>query len=67
MTSAIIVIAGALNSCVQLLIGLCNRLAGPAWGYRSCLVYAIIIIIMLFILSKRLTHPYKSSVQGASE
>jgi len=58
MTSAIIVIAGTFNSLIQLLIGLINRLAGPAWGYRSCLVYAFIIIAMLVIISKRLKQPY---------
>jgi len=63
MTSAIIVIGGALNSGIQLLIGLFNRLAGPAWGYRSCLLYAVIIIAMLVVLTKRISRPYKSRAQ----
>ena len=63
MTSAIIVIAGALNSGIQFLIGLANRLAGPAWGYRSCLLYAIISVAALVVLFRCMRRPYKA---GAS-
>jgi len=59
MTSAIIVIAGALNSGVQFLIGLTNRLAGPAWGYRSGLIYAVLIVTSLIILMRLMRNPYK--------
>ena len=59
MTSAIIVLSGALNSVMQFLIGLTNRVVGPAWGYRSCVVYALGIIAALVVLNKRLRHPYK--------
>ena len=59
MTSAIIVIAGALNSGIQFLIGLTNRLVGPAWGYRSCLFYAVLSVVFLFILTRRMRNPYK--------
>ena len=58
MTSAIIVLAGALNSAMQFLIGLTNRLLGPAWGYRSCLFYAVLTIAAFIVLSRRLQHPY---------
>ena len=58
MTSAIIVIAGALNSFIQYLIGLTNRLIGPAWGYRSCLLYSVLAIAALIVLSRRLRRPY---------
>ena len=47
MTSAIIVAAGAFNGGIQYLIGLTNRLAGPAWGYRSILIYTVLIIAAL--------------------
>jgi fucose permease len=60
LTSAIIVISGALNAAVQLFIGLTNRIVGAAWGYRSCLVYALVIIVTLVLLRRRL-----SSRQGA--
>jgi len=58
MTSAIIVIGGAINSGVQFLMGLTNRLAGPAWGYRSALFYALLIVAALLVLRKRQIHPY---------
>ena len=61
MTSAIIVIGGAINSGIQFLIGVANRLAGPAWGYRSCLVYALLIIAALVVLTRRMHRPYKLS------
>ena len=60
MTSAIIVIAGAINSGIQLIIGYTNRLAGPAWGYRSCLIYAFLVIAALVVLRRRLRRPYGS-------
>ena len=50
MTSAIIVIGGILNSGTQYLIGLTNRFAGPAWGYRSAVFYAGLIVVGLFYL-----------------
>ena len=58
MLSAIVVIAGALNGSLQFLIGLINRLAGPAWGYRSCLLYAVLIIAALIVLARRTSRPY---------
>jgi len=60
MTSAIIVIGGTLNSGIQLLVGFINRLAGPAWGYRSGLFYALLIVVSLVILSRRMRRPYKA-------
>lgn len=61
MTSAIIVIAGALNSGVQLLIGFTNRFAGPAWGYRSCLFYALLTIAAMIVLIRCMRRPYKAA------
>ena len=58
MTSAIIVIAGALNSGIQFLMGLTNRLIGYAWGYRSALVYAVLAIAALIVLTRHLRRPY---------
>jgi fucose permease len=52
MTSAIIVIAGLINGGIQFAIGLTNRLIGPAWGYRSAILYAVLIIAALFVLSR---------------
>ena len=61
MTSAIIVIGGALNSGIQFLIGRINQFAGPAWGYRSCLLYGLLVIISLIILTRRTKKPYLSA------
>ena len=54
MTSAIIVIAGAINAAIQFFMGLTNRFAGPAWGYRSGLFYALLIIAALIVLRRRM-------------
>jgi fucose permease len=62
MTSAVIVIASALNSGLQYLIGFTNSLAGPAWGYRSCIIYAILIIVSLVVLARRMRRPYIAPV-----
>ena len=62
MTSAIIVIAGAINGGNQFFIGLTNRLIGPAWGYRGCLVYTVIIIALLMVLGKRIRNTFKGQV-----
>ncbi|MCL2320298.1 MAG: MFS transporter [Treponema sp.] len=60
MTGAIIVIAGALNSGIQFLIGVINRTMGPAWGYRSCLFYALLTVASLVAVRRYMRHPYKS-------
>ena len=60
MTSAIIVIAGALTSGIQFLMGYTNRLAGPAWGYRSSLLYAVLIIAALVVLTRYMRRPFKA-------
>ena len=52
--SAMIAIGGLLNAAVQFLVGLTNRVFGPAWGYRSTLVYTVILIIALLLLQRRL-------------
>jgi fucose permease len=59
ITSAIIVIAGAMNSGIQFLMGLTNRFAGPAWGYRSGLIYAVLIVASLAVLLRCMRNPYK--------
>ena len=66
MSSAIIVISGAFSSAIQFLIGLINRLIGPAWGYRSCLAYAVIIIAGLVVLARNMNHPHKAGLRNAA-
>jgi fucose permease len=46
-SSAMIVIAFSLGGILQFVIGLLNRYIGEAWGYRSCLLYVIIFVILL--------------------
>ena len=67
MSSAIIVISGAVNCVIQFLIGLTNRVTGPAWGYRSCLVYAIMIVVSLVILTNCMKRPYIKTFKGAAQ
>jgi fucose permease len=54
MTSVMIVLGGLLNSGVQLLIGFINRLSGPAWGYRSCLLFVCILLAALLLLHRKM-------------
>jgi len=53
VSSAIICIAFTTSGILQYGIGLTNRFLGAAWGYRSCVVYSIILGILLFSLSLR--------------
>lgn len=58
ITAVIITVSGAVNGIFQFVIGLTNYFAGEAWGYRSCLVYAVICLFLLYTLSKRIREPY---------
>ena len=51
---AVIAIAGLLNTAVQFLVGLTNQVFGPAYGYRSSLVYTVLLIVALLLLYKNL-------------
>jgi fucose permease len=53
-SSAMIAIGGSINAVVQFLVGLTNRFFGPAWGYRSSLVYTLLLFGILIILSRKL-------------
>jgi fucose permease len=57
ITSVMIVLAGLLNSGIQLLIGYINEFFGPAWGYRSCLLFAVILLAALLVLHRKTRHP----------
>ena len=67
MTSAIIVIAGAINGGIQYLIGLTNRLAGPAWGYRSILLYTVLIIAALALVNMGQRYPRTHEKKGTGD
>ena len=51
---ATIAIAGLLNTVVQYLVGITNRVIGPAWGYRSIVVYTVLLAFVLLVLYKNL-------------
>lgn len=52
VTSVIITMSGLVNGVFQVVIGITSELAGPAWGYGSCLFYAI-VVLALVIAGKR--------------
>lgn len=56
-TSAIITVSGAINGIFQYVIGLTNQYAGSAWGYRSSFVYALLVLLVLSLLSARISKP----------
>jgi len=51
---AMIAIAGLINSVAQFLVGLTNRMIGPAWGYRSGMFYTALLALLLLFLYKNL-------------
>lgn len=52
VTSAIITVSGAINAIMQFVIGFTNEIAGEAWGYRSCLLYAVVVLLALRLLDR---------------
>ncbi|GHT54829.1 MFS transporter [Spirochaetia bacterium] len=54
MSSAIIGIAFTVSGIIQYGFGLTNRYIGEAWGYRSCVIYAAILAVMLFALKRKM-------------
>jgi fucose permease len=60
MISAILVISGSMNAGMQFLIGLINRLVGPAWGYWSCLLSTVFVISALVFLAHNMRHTYEA-------
>jgi hypothetical protein len=51
MTSAIIAIGGLVNAGMQFVMGYVNRWLGAAWGYRSALIFAAILLAMIVRLA----------------
>jgi len=54
ITSVIITVSGAINGVFQFLIGLTNFYAGEAWGYRSSLFYAVLVLGLLYLLAAQI-------------
>ena len=53
-SSAMIAISGLLNAAIQFFVGMTNKIFGPAWGYRSTVVYTLLLIAALLLLYRRL-------------
>ncbi|MCL2007096.1 MAG: MFS transporter [Treponema sp.] len=53
-SGAVIAISGIFFASIQFLTGLINSYFGSAWGYRSNLVYSVILIALLVVLQKKL-------------
>jgi len=53
VSSAMISIAFITNGLVQYGFGLSNNFLGAAWGYRSCVLYSIILGVLLLLLKRR--------------
>lgn len=52
VTSVIITVSGAINGIFQMVIGLTNQYIGESWGYRSSLVYALVVLVALVLLAR---------------
>ena len=53
-TGAMIVIAGAVISIGQYAIGLTNQYIGNAWGYRSCVLYTLLVILTVCLVRRKM-------------
>ena len=53
VSSAMISIAFTTSGIIQYGFGLSNRFLGAAWGYRSCILYSIILGALLFLLGRQ--------------
>jgi fucose permease len=53
-TAVMIAISGTLNAVLQYCVGLINRGLGSAWGFRSCVLYAAVLMVMLVVLARRI-------------
>jgi fucose permease len=54
VSAVIITVSGAVNGIFQYIIGLTNQYVGEAWGYRSCLLYAVVALFLLYLLANKI-------------
>jgi fucose permease len=52
-TSAMIAIGGLINAVMQLAIGYINRYMGAAFGYRSALVFSLLLLLFLVFIYRQ--------------
>jgi len=53
-SSAMIAISGLIGAGIQFVVGLTNKIFGPAWGYRSAVIYTLLLIVALGMLYRKL-------------
>jgi fucose permease len=53
-SSAMIAIGGLINTVVQYMVGLTNKVFGSACGYRSTVVYTVLLIFVLLVLNVKI-------------
>ena len=53
-SSVMICIAFTLSGIIQYGFGLSNRFLGAAWAYRSCILYSLILLVLVFLLGRRI-------------
>ena len=53
VSSAMISVAFITSGVIQYGFGLSNRFLGAAWGYRSCVLYSILLGALLLLLRRR--------------
>jgi fucose permease len=61
ITPVIITVSGAVNGLIQLVVGFTNQYVGAPWGYRSCLFYAVIVLVLLSILTAKIKQTQASA------
>jgi fucose permease len=57
VSSAIICIAFTVSGVIQYGFGISNGFLGAAWGYRSCVLYSVILGVLLLLLRSRALRP----------
>ncbi|MDR2471366.1 MAG: MFS transporter [Treponema sp.] len=54
MISAVIAAGGLINAAMQFFMGFISDQIGPAWGYRSSLVFITALFCLLFVLRRQI-------------
>ena len=55
VSSAMISIAFTVSGIISYSFGLSNRFIGAAWGYRSCVLFSLVLTALLLFLKRRIT------------
>jgi hypothetical protein len=60
-SSAMIAVGGLINAVVQYLVGLTNKVFGSAWGYRSTVVYTVLLFFVLLVLNVKINQSVRQN------